>query len=93
LASKSSRPIGPDGQDLRAVAHDPLVLRQGVPKVVWLEGETLRREAEKRGFETRPFRIDHAPGETRRKNALRHVRQDPVVEDVGDRSWVQTRRQ
>ncbi len=55
--------VGPDGKDLRGVAHDARVLGQPLPELVRLEGEAGGLEAEESLLEPGPFRLDDAPGE------------------------------
>ena len=79
--------------NLRAVADDAGVFGQPVPKVVGLEREPRRLEAEKSLLEAGPFGFDHAPGEAGREHALGHLGEHAVVLKLAQRFGVRFRRQ
>jgi len=68
--------------------HDAAVGCQLVPKVVRLEQEPLRLEAEERFLETRPFLFDDPPHEAGGENPLGHGGENAVVGDLRHRRVV-----
>src|SRR6185437_13768691 len=79
--------------DFRTVADDARIGGQTVPKLFGLERQFGWVKAEERRLETRPFRLDHTPDESRREHTLGHLRENPVVAEPGQQLTVRPRRE
>ena len=75
--------VAAHGHDLLRMAHDALVAGEALPELVGLAAAARRLEAEEGRLEARPLLLDHAPHEAGREDALRHLRQHPVVAPAG----------